>query len=65
VTAAVVLRDGMQASAEDVQAFGREHLARFMVPKRIIFLAYEDLPVNYSGKIVKKELRARYAGGDR
>jgi len=62
VTAVVVLRDGMQATAEDVQTFGREHLARYMVPKRVIFLAYEQLPVNYSGKIVKKELRARYAG---
>ena len=65
VTAAVVLREGMPATAEDVQAYGREHLARYMVPKRVIFLAYEDLPVNYSGKIVKKELRARYAGGGR
>lgn len=65
VTAAVVLREGMQATAEDVQAFGREHLARYMVPKQVIFLAYEDLPVNYSGKIVKKELRASYAGGGR
>jgi len=65
VTAVVVLRDGTKATAEDVQAFGREHLARYMVPKQVIFLPYEELPVNYSGKIVKKELRARYSGGAR
>ena len=40
-------------------------LARYMVPKRVIFLGYEELPVNYSGKIVKKELRARYSGDAR
>jgi fatty-acyl-CoA synthase len=62
VTAVVVLRDGAHATAEDIQAFGREHLARYMVPKQVIFLRYEELPVNYSGKIVKKELRARYSG---
>ncbi len=62
VIAAVVLRPGTDATAEDIQAFGREHLARYMVPKRILFLGYEQLPVNYSGKIMKKELRARYAG---
>lgn len=65
VTAVVVLRDGTQATAEELQAFGREHLARYMVPKRVIFLGYEELPVNYSGKIVKKELRARYSGDAR
>jgi fatty-acyl-CoA synthase len=65
VTAVVVLRDGAQATAEEIQAFGRDHLARYMVPKQIIFLPYEQLPVNYSGKIVKKELRQRYAGGTR
>jgi fatty-acyl-CoA synthase len=65
VTAVVVLRDGTRATAEELQAFGREHLARYMVPKRLIFLGYEELPVNYSGKIVKKELRARYSGDAR
>ena len=65
VTAVVVLRDGTKATDEDIQAYGREHLARYMVPKQVIFLPYEELPVNYSGKIVKKELRARYAGGAR
>jgi len=65
VTAVVVLRDGAQATATDIQDFGREHLARYMVPRQIIFLKYAELPVNYSGKIVKKELRKRYAGGAR
>jgi fatty-acyl-CoA synthase len=63
VTAVVVLRDGTQATAVEIRDFAREHLARYMVPKQVIFLEYAELPVNYSGKIVKKELRKRYTGG--
>lgn len=65
VTAVVVLRDGTHASPTDIQDFGRERLARYMVPRQIIFLDYAELPVNYSGKIVKRELRKRYAGAAR
>ena len=55
----------MQASAAEIQDFGRELLARYMVPKQVMFMDYAELPVNYSGKIVKKELRKRFSGGAR
>ncbi|MEO8299565.1 MAG: AMP-binding protein [Burkholderiales bacterium] len=62
VVCVVVLRDGVQAGEADILIFGREHLSRYKVPKRVIFLPYEQLPVNYSGKIVKKQLREQFKG---
>ena len=60
-----MLRDGTRATAAEIQEFGREHLARYMVPKQVIILEYAELPVNYSGEIVKNELRKRYTEGPR
>lgn len=59
VTAIIVLRDDMRASAEDLAAHARAHLAGFKVPKSFRFLPYQDMPINYSGKILKRELRER------
>jgi fatty-acyl-CoA synthase len=60
VTAAVVLRAGMQATDDALKAHCREHLAGFKTPKRIVFV--EALPKNASGKILKRDLRERLAG---
>ena len=57
VTAIVVLHDGEDVIAQDIISFGRERLSGFQTPKRVIFLPYEDMPINYSGKILKKDLR--------
>ncbi|MFD6532486.1 fatty acyl-CoA synthetase [Streptomyces sp. NPDC060184] len=62
VTAVVVLRDGASASeatAAGLIAHVREELASFKAPKRVVFV--RDLPRNASGKILKRELRERYA----
>ena len=59
VTAVVVLKAGAQASEEELIAHARQHLAPFKVPKRVFFV--DDLPRNASGKILKRELRARFA----
>lgn len=53
--AMVVLKEGAAASVADIQAFCRERLARFKVPKRITLLP--ALPKTGSGKILKTELR--------
>lgn len=37
----------------------RQHMAHFKVPKRVVFA--ESLPKNPSGKLLKRELRQRYA----
>lgn len=60
VTAVVALRPGRALDAGELIAYGREHLAAYKVPKRVIFVPYEDMPINFSGKVLKRELRARY-----
>jgi fatty-acyl-CoA synthase len=55
---AVILSDpGAELSAEDVIHACRAKLARFKVPKKVIFLNEEDLPLTASGKIQKAKLR--------
>ncbi|MFH8405756.1 acyl-CoA synthetase [Streptomyces sp. NPDC018019] len=62
VTAVVVPRAGTAAPDEaELIAYARERLAGFQVPKRVLFA--EALPRNASGKILKRELRARYGPG--
>lgn len=64
VVAVIVLRDGESPDSESILDFARQHLARYKVPKTVHFVEYRDLPVNYSGKIVKKELRRRFASAN-
>lgn len=61
VTAIVVIRPGCKLDADELIGFGREHLATYKVPKRVVFIPYEEMPINFSGKILKRELRARFA----
>jgi acyl-CoA synthetase (AMP-forming)/AMP-acid ligase II len=54
----VVARDGEAArvvSEDDVLAFCRKHMARFMVPKKVVVM--EALPRNGLGKVEKVKLR--------
>jgi fatty-acyl-CoA synthase len=57
--AIVVLRQGETLSAEQIIAHCAERLAKFKVPKQIVFA--ESLPRNAAGKVLKRELRAQYA----
>ena len=59
VTAAVVFRPGQVVDEDVLIAHCRERLAAFKVPKRIVFI--DALPKNASGKILKRELRQRFA----
>ncbi|SMY10367.1 AMP-binding protein [Flavimaricola marinus] len=52
----VELKEGHEATAEDLIAFARSRLAGFKTPKRLFF---EELPKTSTGKIQKFELRAR------
>lgn len=40
---------------EEVLAYCREHLAKYKVPRRVVFL--EELPKNTTGKILRRELQ--------
>jgi fatty-acyl-CoA synthase len=44
---------------DDLLAHAREKLPGFKAPKRVLFVG--ELPRNASGKILKRELRARFA----
>ena len=57
VTAVVSLRAGAQASAGNIVAFAKTRLASYQIPKAFHFKTVEQLPKNYLGKTLKRELR--------
>lgn len=57
VVAVVVPRDGQALAHEDLIAFAKQSLASYKCPKRVLAVDYAELPINYSGKIMKRELR--------
>jgi acyl-CoA synthetase (AMP-forming)/AMP-acid ligase II len=50
----VVLRSAARLDEEDVKAYVKANLARYKVPREVIFL--ECLPRNATGKVLKREL---------
>jgi fatty-acyl-CoA synthase len=59
--ACVVLKPGATATVEELLSFMQSRLARYKVPKRVVFL--DSLPISGAGKILKRELRARFLQG--
>jgi fatty-acyl-CoA synthase len=53
----VVLEKGQQATEAELKDHVRANLARYKVPREIVFLA--ELPRNVTGKVLKRELRER------
>lgn len=58
----VVKADGASIEEDDIKTYVREHLARYKVPREVVFL--DELPRNPTGKVLKRELREMAAGGD-
>ncbi|CAL9599486.1 Long-chain-fatty-acid--CoA ligase [Streptomyces sp. enrichment culture] len=58
VTAVVVPR--AQVTEAELLAHARARLAAFKAPKRVLFV--DELPRNAGGKVLKRELRDRFAG---
>ncbi len=56
----VVLEDGAAATEEELRAFCGEHLARFKIPKQVVFAG--ELPYSSYGKVLKADLKKRYLG---
>jgi acyl-CoA synthetase (AMP-forming)/AMP-acid ligase II len=52
----VVLRDGAQLDEQAVQEYVKANLARYKVPREVVFL--DELPRNATGKVLKRELQA-------
>jgi long-chain acyl-CoA synthetase len=61
VAAFVVLKEGVEASAEELLEFCRAHLADFKCPKTITFL--DEMPKGPTGKLLKRELAGRFKAG--
>ncbi len=55
----IVPKAGHTLDATAVVAHCSAHLAPFKLPKRVIFT--DALPKNPSGKLLKRELRARFS----
>lgn len=56
---AVVLKPGVNLSADDIQAHIASHLAKFKVPSKVFFEA--ELPRNATHKVLKKVLKEKYS----
>lgn len=56
LAAFVVLHEGSEASEPDLVEYARAQVAKFAVPKSIVFL--DELPRNPTGKVMKRELPA-------
>ena len=50
-------RDGAELTEEKVKGYVKENLARYKVPREVVFL--EELPRNATGKVLKRELKER------
>ena len=50
----VVLKDGKDVSEDDLKAHVKSNLARYKVPREIVFI--DELPRNATGKVLKREL---------
>jgi fatty-acyl-CoA synthase len=59
VTAVIVIKAGQTLSEEDVIRHCNAHMATFKSPTRVVFT--DSLPKNPSGKLLKRDLRLRYA----
>jgi acyl-CoA synthetase (AMP-forming)/AMP-acid ligase II/carbon monoxide dehydrogenase subunit G len=50
----VVLANGKKASEDDLKGYVKKNLARYKVPREIVFR--DELPRNATGKVIKREL---------
>lgn len=61
VQAAVVLKEGVQVSEDDLLRFCKEHFAGYKCPKRIEF--WKSLPRSPVGKLLRKDVKKAFWGG--
>ena len=54
VVAYVIPQPGVTVSADDLQAYGKAHLAAYKAPK-VVYLA-EDFPRTKNGKILRRDI---------
>jgi long-chain acyl-CoA synthetase len=57
--AAIVLKEGMSATEEEIISYCRSQMATYKCPRKVIFL--ESLPVNAMNKILRRKLRDTFS----
>lgn len=60
VKAYVVLKPGAEATDAELQDWVKNRLAHYSYPREVAFL--DELPMTVTGKVIRKELKARAAG---
>ncbi|UWR01795.1 AMP-binding protein [Ruegeria conchae] len=60
VKAYVVLKPGAEAAEQELQDWVKDRLAQYSYPREVAFL--DELPMTVTGKVIRKELKARAAG---
>ena len=59
--AVVELMQGSRVSVDDLLDFCRLNLAPYKAPRRIWIVEAGGLPMNHTGKVLRRELREQYA----
>jgi acyl-CoA synthetase (AMP-forming)/AMP-acid ligase II len=59
--AIVSLKPDAEATPEELIAWGKEHLAAYRAPREIKIIPAADMPYGMTLKVLKKDLKARYA----
>ena len=60
VGAAISLKDGAEASEDEIRAFAKERVAAYKYPRQIWFV--DELPKGPTGKVLKREIEAPASG---
>ncbi len=60
VKAYVVLKPGAETTEQELQDWVKDRLAQYSYPREVTFL--KELPMTVTGKVIRKELKARAAG---
>jgi long-chain acyl-CoA synthetase len=60
VGAAIALKDGAEATADELRAFAKERVAAYKYPRRVWFV--DELPKGPTGKVLKREIDAPAPG---
>lgn len=63
VAAAIVMREGTDASPEAIREYCKTRLADYKVPRRIVVV--DDLPRSLIGKVLRREVRERLMSSER
>ena len=60
VTAFVILKEGKLATEDDIKDHCKDKLARFKIPKKVIFITPDEMPRTGTGKILHRVLKEKY-----